>query len=388
MVAFLVVLLEGLSFGATLPVTGYYVVSFHGGAFETGLLFALVSGPRVITNPICGTLSDRYGRRPFLILTTLGTIAGSVLWAISSSLGMLAVSRAVTGLSGAQAVLAHAVAADVSTPQRRAASLGLLGAAFGVALTLGPLIGGLVGSRWSYAAVGWACAAMQCISLALILFAMGETAAGPSDRVPEAPRPDARARYWAAIRLVIVGGLLTLGLTQLLGTAAPVSQRRFHLMERDVGFLLAFVGLVTAAVQGGFVGRGVQRFGERRVTQAGLLLFAAGLAVLTPELPGWAALIGVGLAAVGSGLAMPSITASLSQLTSAINQGRVLGLNQSALGVARAAGFILGGWLCDRLGTGAPFASAGLIALIAFWVLPSMGAAAWGSPAPAAADSA
>ena len=175
LVAALIVLCEALTFTLTLPVLAFFNARLGGSPLFLGVLFALVSAPKILTNPVFGRLSDRVGRRPILAINTVGTLGGSVLWALSGDLLLLAASRAVIGVFSAQAGLAQSVVADSSTRERRAAAMGLLGAAFGVALAIGPPLGGWVAAAFGYAAVGWLCAALQLISLALIAFVLRET---------------------------------------------------------------------------------------------------------------------------------------------------------------------------------------------------------------------
>src|SRR5262245_37909424 len=136
--AALVVLLEALCFTTGFPVLSYYAQRLGGDAAWVGILFGLVAWPKVVSNPIWGTLSERLGRRPVLAINTLGTLAGSIGWALAPNIGMLAISRALVGIFGGQAGLAQAIAADVAPPEKRAAAMGVLGGAFALSLTLGP----------------------------------------------------------------------------------------------------------------------------------------------------------------------------------------------------------------------------------------------------------
>ena len=151
--AALVVLFEGLVLWAVFPIMSYYCADLGGGPAAVGILFALMSGPRVLFNPIFGRLSERFGRRPLMVVASLGTMAGSIAWAVSPNVGWLAVSRAIAGIFGAQAALSSAVVADVTSPDRRSSGMGLVGAAFGLSMVFGPLLGGWVtGKKNEYVA--------------------------------------------------------------------------------------------------------------------------------------------------------------------------------------------------------------------------------------------
>lgn len=401
--AALIVLFEALAFGAVLPVMSYYCQQLGGGPAMVGLLFALVSAPKIVTNPLFGWLSDRYGRKPILAVNTLGTLAGSLLWGLSPNLAWLAISRATVGVFGAQAGIAQAIAADSSPPDRRAGSVGLLGAMFGLAIAFGPPLGGWVGSRVSYPAVGWLCAAMQTASLLIILFALpetrprrrgrcrnrnhdlrglmhdrcpecgaplGEAAGAPSGDTPRAaaPAPPAAPHdeppsrpLWArlAVQYLLV---VTLGLTiaqSIMISAYPLTAQHVYAFSvRQTSYAFALFGLVGVIVQGGVVRVLTRRIGDRRTLLVGLLFLAAGFAwmALQPDLSGfWMSTVLMG---IGSSLSTPCVTALLSHRAGPQEQGALMGLSQAVLGLGRAAGNSAGGALYGAGGATAAFATA------------------------------
>jgi len=377
LVASLVVLLEGLSLSALFPVLHKYTAQL--GHFPTssdaaawiGVMFALVAGPKVVMNPTWGWCSDRVGRRPILLLITLGTLLGSVGWALAPSLRWLALTRVWVGLFGAQATLASAVAADVSTPQRRAASMAALGAAFGVAFTLGPLGGGLVGARWGYAAVGWLCASFQTVSLLLVLVALRETrrpAPGGVDLRSALRGPLQLVRARGVAPLLAVTFLMTVATAELIASFGVFSEQVYHYSARQTAYAFAFFGFVSALMQGG-VRPMVARVGERRLGSAALVLMGVALASIAlrprPALL-WMALAA---AAAGGSIATSCLTALLSHAVGATEQGSVLGLQQSTIGLARAVGFMLGGALYAALSAAGPYGLGALLSLGGGWWL-------------------
>src|ERR1041384_458447 len=134
--ASLVVLLEALCFTTGFPVINRYAEQLGGDPLWIGVIFGLVSGPKVLSNPLWGLLSERIGRRAVLAVNTLGTLAGSVTWAFAPSIGWLALSRAFVGVFGGQAGMAQAIAADVTSPEKRSAAMGVRGGAFELAVTI------------------------------------------------------------------------------------------------------------------------------------------------------------------------------------------------------------------------------------------------------------
>lgn len=382
LVAALIVLLEALSFGAIVPVLGHFTQQLGGSEALAGLMLALVSIPKVVTNPVFGRVSDRLGRRPVLIVNTLGTLAGSVLWALSGNLLLLGASRFVTGVFSAQAGLAQAIAADTSTPQRRAAALALLGAAFGVAFSLGPIVGGLVGRHYSYAAVGWMCASFQLASLTLILTLLRETrptaaAEGGATRTRSdtaatlgvSPKSVALLERPRVMLLLAIMILVTIGQSQLIVALPFLAKGVYHFDTDRVGYWFGVIGVLGILVQAGVIRPAVSRWGEPSVSVVGAVLLAAGFVVLAaqPALAwfwGAGALIGVGVA-----LAVPCLTALLSRAVAAQEQGAINGVSQSALAIGRGLGNLSGGKLYSAAGPAAPFAVGATLALAAVVLL-------------------
>ncbi len=370
--AVLIVLLEGLSFGLILPVLSDFCTSLGGSASLAGLLFALVSGPKVLTNPLFGKLSDRVGRRPVLAINTLGTLAGSLVWALCSSLWMLAFSRLITGIFSAQAGLVQAMVADRAPPERRAAAMGMLGAAFGVSFSVGPVLGGWTAHHFSHASVGWVCAAMQLTSLLLIAFVLPESLPRESRRNVRTPafRDElALASTPQVARLLLVTVLMTLGTSHLIATFSLVAGERYQMTVAMAGYAFAVIGLVGIVVQGGLIRPLTRRFSERGIAQAGLLLLAAGLALLAVGAGAWSFWSAAVVVGLGSALAAPCLTSLLSRSVGSQDQGAINGLNQSSLAVGRAGGNLLGGALYDRSGIGACYGSAAVFATLGLLLL-------------------
>lgn len=363
LVAALIVLLESLCFTLTLPVVNYYTQALGGDALWTGMMFVAMSAPKLLTNPLWGAASDRVGRRAVLAVNTLGTLCGSIGWATAPSVGWLLGSRLFLGVFGGQATLAQSVAADASAPEKRAAAMGLLGAAFAVALTVGPFAGGWIAHEWSYAAVGWVCAALQAGSLALILLVLPEA---PGDKSEESvstsgarPEPvDASCELAAAsdgpllaraaiLQLLGTTLMVALVLSVLTSTLGLVLEHQYGFDTRHTGYAWAMFGLVGALAQGGLVRVAAARFNERAMTVSGLLATALGAIILAMQPRIEVVLLGIVVLSLGVSFAVPAVTSLLSRCAEAKRQGEALGYNQGATGLGRALGAGLGGWLYD-----------------------------------------
>lgn len=388
--AFAVVLLEAFAFGAALPVLSYYSADFTPDERWVGWLFALVSLPKIFSNSLFGRWSDHIGRKPVLAIGTLGTLAGSIGWAIAPSIWFLAASRLVTGIFGIQAGVAQAVAADVTSPKRRAAAAGMLGAAFGLAITFGPLVGALVAQRFSHRAVGWAMAALEATSLLIILFALRETRPAHADDDPQAPNtvpplddpadggalftdrgPFALAWWRNGVILALLGVVLlsTIGQSEMISTLGLLCEQRFGYTVRQTSYAFAVFGLVGIVVQGGLVRVMVARMGETPTAIIGLFASAVGLwgiGVSTHQSEFYAS---VAAFAVGAALAVPAISGLISRLVSPRQQGAVLGVYQSVTSLGRGAGNALGATLYGVIGAGGAYGIAAGVSIAAAGLL-------------------
>lgn len=379
--AALLVFFEGIVIWSVFPTMTYFLQDLGGEAFWIGILFALMSGPKIVMNPVFGRLSDRIGRRPVLIFIMLGAIGGSVAWALAPSVGWLAVSRGIAGIFAAQAALSQTVVADATRPERRAAAMGVLGAAFGLSMIVGPLLGGWVRHAWgSYAAVGWACAAVQTLSLLVLVVFMPETRVR-SDQAPAQPQFAGMRgvlREPNVVPLLAVTLLMTLAFAELTSTFASLSKDQYQRDVTETTALFVLLGIVALVTQGGILRLLLPRFAEKGTALLGLLILAVGLGwlgILPSRDAVWWAL---GLVAAGSALAMPTLTALLSRCVGADRQGSLQGMHQSVTALGRAVGALAGGFAYAQVSRSSPYFSAvgvALVAIVILWTVRTSGTA-------------
>jgi DHA1 family tetracycline resistance protein-like MFS transporter len=315
LVIFLTILVNLVGFGIIVPLLPFYAETFGASPLVVGLLFGVFSLCQLVAAPILGDLSDRYGRRPILIVSLIGTVVSFVMLALAHSLTMLFIARIVDGLSGGNISTARAYVADVTEPQDRARAFGLIGAAFGLGFILGPGISALL-VPVSYTAPIWAAAALTLVATAMAWFWLPETVhrahAGTGmpfrNMVAMMGRPTLRRvllmdfAYWFAFAIFQT-------------TFALFASARFGFdAARTAAFFAAFA-VLGALVQGVFIRRIVQQFGDKTTLMLGLVCAAFGLvaATLTHTVTFFAASL-IPLA-LGIGFGHPTMSSLISRRT-------------------------------------------------------------------------
>jgi MFS transporter, DHA1 family, tetracycline resistance protein len=348
------VLIDLIGFGIVLPLLPLYAERFGASVSTVGLLTASYALAQFIFAPIWGRLSDRVGRRPVILLALVGTVAASLTMGLADALWLLFLARVVDGISGASYAAAQAYIADVTTPEERAHGMGMIGAAFGLGFILGPALGALF-ALIDPRAPFFAAAALAAGNLLLAYRRLPE----PERHVSGSPAPrrsllrrgrgaGRRAFVW----LTLLGNL---GFVAMETTFALFAERRFDFGLEAVGLVFAYIGIVSAIVQGGLVRRVTRRYGEPRVMVAGLALTGVALALLPACYHLWELLPVLLLLAGASGLALPTITAGFSRRARADEQGGMLGILASAGGLARIVAPPIGTALLQHVGLAAPY---------------------------------
>ncbi|HEY0171289.1 MAG TPA: MFS transporter [Pyrinomonadaceae bacterium] len=347
LVIFVTVFIDLVGFGIVIPVLPFYVegTQFDASPRAVGLLFASYSVMQLIFSPVLGRLSDRYGRRPVLFFSLLGTSLGFFVMGFATTLWMLFAGRIIDGITGGNISTAQAYIADVTTEENRAKGMGLIGAAFGLGFIFGPAIGGIL-SRWGAHVPFLFAGALALANAALLYFVLPETV-GPGHPA----RASASAGRWSQVAsalrrpslafVLAVYFLFVTAFSVMTSSFGLFTLYRFGFDAHDTGWIFAFVGVVGAVVQGGLIGRLVKAFGEPSLVIAGALMFAASLVLipLTGPGTGTAALLSLGaLFALGNGLATPSLTSLASKSAGAGERGGVLGVTQSVASLARVVG--------------------------------------------------
>ncbi|HEX9463390.1 MAG TPA: TCR/Tet family MFS transporter [Alphaproteobacteria bacterium] len=379
---FITILLDMLSIGMIVPVLPRLVVEFKGGDTAAAAAIYGVFGTawalmQFLFSPIQGALSDRFGRRPVILASNLGLGLDYVLMALAPNLVWLFIGRVISGITAASVSTGFAYIADITPPERRAASFGRIGIAFGVGFIVGPALGGVLGGI-SPRLPFWVAAAFSLANACYGFFILPESL--PADR--RAPFSWRRANPIGSLVLLRSHAeLLSLAavhvLSQLAHAALPAVivlyvSYRYGWNETQTGLMLAGVGLCTAAVQGGLIGRVVRRFGERATLLAGLLCGAVAFVVMGLAETGLWYWVSVPVMALW-GLANPALQGLASKRVTPNEQGQLQGALGSLQGIANLIGptlftglfatFIAG--YRDWQLPGAPFLMAALLLLLA-----------------------
>jgi DHA1 family tetracycline resistance protein-like MFS transporter len=357
-VIFTTVFIDLVGFGIVIPVLPFYAegTAFNATPRTIGLLFASYSVMQLIFSPVLGSLSDKYGRRPVLLLSIIGTGIGFLVLGLATTVFMLFVGRILDGITGGNISTAQAYIADITTTENRAKGMGLIGAAFGLGFIFGPAIGGIL-SQWGIH-VPFLFAAALCFANAVLLyFTLPETINPNHPAKTSAARGRSLASVIDSLRqprlaFVMVIYFLFIVAFSIMTTAFSLyTMFRFGYDAQHTGYLFAYVGLIAVIIQGGLIGRLVKRFGEMPLVIFGALAFAVSLFAVPfvgPAAGGLAALlVGGGVFSLGNSLAAPALTSLASKSAGPAQQGAVLGATQSVASLARAVGPFLAAMLIN-----------------------------------------
>ncbi|HEY0626481.1 MAG TPA: TCR/Tet family MFS transporter [Allosphingosinicella sp.] len=382
---FITAVLDVMAMGIVIPVLPVLIEDFTGSNAEAGiyngLFVAIWAAMQFIFSPVIGSLSDRYGRRPVILISAAGLSADFALMALAPNMWWLAVGRILGGITSSSFTTAFAYMADITPPEKRARAYGLIGAAFSAGFVAGPLIGGVLG-EWGPRVPFWGAAILSGLAFLYGLVVLPESLP-PEKRMAFSW---ARANPFGALKLLgshpeltglaIVNFLLFFAHHVFSAVFVLYAAYRYGWSTAEVGFALALWGVLDVLVQAFLVGPTVKRFGDRKTMVFGLFVGAAGLALLGLAPTDWTFVIAIFVSALW-GLSMPTIQSLMTQRVSESEQGQLQGANMSVGSIAGVASPLFFGWVYSRsVGDAAWFDAPGLAFVIAGVVL--LGGAAMG----------
>lgn len=350
---FVTAVLDILAMGLVIPVLPALIEEFAGSGASAGIwngaFVAMWAGMQFLASPVIGSLSDRYGRRPVILISCAGLSLDWLLMAVAPNLWWLAVGRLLGGLTSSSFTAIYAYMADITAPEDRARAYGLIGAAFSGGFVLGPVVGGFLGELGPRAPF-WAAAALSGVAFLYGLFVLPESLA-PENRTAFSWR---RANPLGAMTLLrrhveltglaAVNFLLYFSHHVFSAVFVLYAMHRYGWGPREVGLLLAGVGAIDMVVQGMVVGPVTKRLGDRRTMLVGLGFGAVGIAMMGWAPTGWMFALAM-LPNSLWGLAMPTLQALMTRQVGDDEQGQLQGANNSVASIAGVMSPLFFGWV-------------------------------------------
>ena len=377
---FLTVFIDLLGFGILIPILPTFATKeLHVDETAIGIAIAVYSFVQFFFNSFFGELSDKYGRKPIIVICLLLNAAGYVIFAFTHTYFVLIISRIVGGIGGSSIGVAQAYIADITTKEDRSKGMGMIGAAFGLGFVFGPLMGGLL-SKFGYEVTGFASAGFSFLAFLVTIFFLPE-----SNLNRESARVRKRKLFDVSTvkevfkkkdlgLLVTLFFILTFSVANIYGTFALLGYEAYHFTDMQNGYMYGIVGISAAIVQGGLIRVVTRYLKETKMIVMGSFMMMVGLALL----PYGGNFLGltfiVILMSLGTGFLQPTLLSLISEVTSDKEQGTVLGINQSFSAFARVLGPLWGGFAFEYMGYQFPFLTGAFftlfIVLLALMALP------------------
>jgi MFS family permease len=367
------VVLSGLGFGLVLPGMPFVAENLGASPALATFILGLYAWGQFLSIAVWGRLSDRFGRKPILVITNGGAAISYLLMAFAPNIWVLASGRALSGLMGGLAP-AMAYVSDMTPPEKRVQGMGWAGASMSLGFVVGPALGGVLGGSAAATASlrlpGLVAFAIACSTMLATVFFLRESLPAERRSRAAAERPqDAGFSFRELLGRPLMARVLVLGFSVYTAMAmfetifAFWAKAQFQWGPREVGLSFTYLAVVVGLMQGFVVGRLAPRLGEGRLAVAGLVAYAFGLLWMTRS-PNWMwMLVGITLTAGGSGLFLTSMLSFVSKLAGTSERGLVLGTYQSASWAGRSLGPVLSGTLFNALGPDSPLIAGATIML-------------------------
>lgn len=359
-----------LGFGVVIPIMPFYIENLGAGGTELGLLVAAYATMRLIFGPIWGGLSDRYGRKPILMVGVLGYGMAMILFGLSTELWMLFASRILSGiLSSATSPTTMAYIGDSTAEDERGWGMGVLGAAVGLGTILGPGLGGLLASE-SLSLPFFIAGGMSFLALVLVAAFLPESLPPQERQKPgQKSKKLPVGQLWHVLSspigiLLVIAFLMTCGLTIFYGIFGLYALEKFDYGPGQVGTLFMVFGLVTALAQGVLAGPLTKRWGEAQVIRYSFLGTVIGFILMSLANSFYTIMLTIGFFTLATSLLSPSISALTSKRTE-MDQGITMGLSNAFMSLGRILGPLWAGFIFD-IYIELPYISGAVIMLFGF----------------------
>ena len=370
---FSIVLFDFIGLTILITVQTFIVKEYNTTALAVTLLTVIYAAAQFIAAPLLGKLSDRYGRRPILLFSLLGFAVGYFIFGIGGALWVLYISRLIDGFTGGNVSIANAYISDVSSEKNRTQSLGIIGAAFGLGLIIGPVLGGLL-SQISLSAPVYVAALFSLCATIVGFFILPESLPIDKRETIKLVRKDlnplssigkfiTKPVLGIFLMVFIIFNFTFSGFT----ISLPIFLiHKFNIDPLNVAGILFVSGIVSSVVQGVLIGRLDIRFGDKNLLMAGLAIFSIGLIFFFIVPIFWMIYPIIGFISLGLGLTTPTLSSIISKIVSKNQIGEVFGVNTSLNSLMSIFGPLWAGLVYDYIRPSAPYWMGAVLLIIAF----------------------
>jgi multidrug resistance protein len=371
-IIFITIFIDLMGFGILIPILPTFASKIlNVSDFGIGVIIAIFSLMQFLFNPVLGNLSDRYGRRPLILVTLCITSVSYIIFSFATTFWILFLSRLLAGLGGSNIAVAQAYIADITTKEERSRGMGIIGAAFGLGFVFGPIIGALL-SKYGYTVAGFGSALFSFLAFLFALIKLPE-----SNRNREVSSSN-RAKFFdlkfvkekikspVSGLMIIVFFIIVFSMANIYGTFAILGYKVYGFTDQQNGLLFGIVGIVSSFIQGSAMRFLSIKFRERTLILIGTICMTIGLGLIPYGVNFLGVAIVISVLSIGTGILQPTILSMISKYSSDNEQGAVLGLNQSFSAFARVLGPLWGGFSYDYLGYQFPFLTGAVCTFITF----------------------
>lgn len=369
---FLTVFIDLLSFGIVIPILPNYVLELSGSSILPGIAVAVFSIAQFFFNPIWGSFSDRFGRRPIILSSLFFSIIGYFLFSFADHIFIILLSRIFCGIGAGNISAAQAYISDITEPKDRAKNMGMIGAAFGLGFMIGPMIGGLLMSEYGFSSIGYFCTILCIINLVLAYFLLPESLDLSKEKTVRKINLLPVNEFLISIKnnnlkTLFFSGLAFTGAFFFFQINAPLAWEKIYKLGPDqISILFSIIGVSSFIAQAVILRITSKFWTEKTQIMIGFILVGMGIFMLpfTPKDYFWSySTLGIILISVGNGIVNPNLTTLVSKNVKVTEQGLILGIYQSLGAFARILGPILGS-LIFTINWALPFIIAPVIYLL------------------------